>query len=134
MSYQTSAGYLISLLCPILLAFIPASSTFAQAAESDPASDDFVRQFQLEAVESEKADWIHWGNKPRKFSNWTNHSNRLVPVYTFGMSLDSIDGENSAYRSKKKIESLYDTLPEGTLNKKAKYFDQTQLYLSLIHI
>ena len=128
MSYQTSAGYLISLLCPILLAFIPASSTFAQAAESDPASDDFVRQFQLEAVESEKADWIHWGNKPGKFSNWTNHSNRLVPVYTFGMSLDSIDGENSAYRSKKKIESLYDTLPEGTLNKKAKYFDQTQLY------
>jgi alkaline phosphatase len=128
MSDQTSVGYLKTLLCPILLAFMPTCSSFAQVAQSDPAIDDFVRQFQLEAVESKKADWIHWGDKPGDFSNWTNHSNRLIPVYTFGMSLDSIDGKNSVYRSKKKIKSLYNTLPEGTLNKKASYFDQTQLY------
>lgn len=128
MSAQTSVGYLTRLLCPFLLTFIPASIAFAQAAQTDPTNDDFVRQFQLEAVESEKADWIHWGDKPGSFSNWKNHSNRLIPVYTFGMSLDSINGEDSAYRSKKKIKSLYQTLPEGTLNKKASYFDQTQLY------
>lgn len=128
MSEQKSVGYLNCLLCLSLLALIPTSSAFAQAAQSDTPSDDFIRRFQLEAVETEKADWVHWGDKPGTFSNWKQHSNRLIPVYTFGMSLDSIDGENSAYRSKKKIKSLYQTLPEGTLNKKASYFDQTQLY------
>jgi len=127
MSDQTSLGRLIRLLCPILLALIP-SIALAQHAQTDPAAGDFLRQFQKEAVETNKADWIHWGNKPGQFSNWKQHSNRLIPVYTFGMSLDSIDGKNSAYRSKKKIKSLYQTLPEGTLNKDAKYFDQTQLY------
>ena len=128
MSVQTSVGYFIRLLCPILLAFILAGTALAQAVQSDPIGGDFIRQFQREAVESKKADWIHWGDKPGTFSNWEQHSNRLIPVYTFGMSLDSIDGKNSAYRSKKKIKSLYQKLPEGTLNKKAAYFDQTQLY------
>ena len=127
MSDQTPVGCLLRLLCPILLALIP-SIALAQDAQPDPSDGDYLRQFQIEGVESGKADWIHWGNKPGQFSNWKNHSNRLIPVYTFGMSLDSIDGKNSAYRSKKKIRSLYQTLPEGTLNKKAKYFDQTQLY------
>ncbi len=128
MSVQNSVGLFIRLLCPILLASIFANTGLAQADQSDPVSDDFLKQFQLEAVESETADWIHWGDKPGKFSNWEQHSNRLIPVYTFGMSLDSINGKNSVYRSKKKIKSLYQKLPEGTLNKKASYFDQTQLY------
>ena len=128
MSDYTSAGYVTRLLSLVLLVLIPASTALAQDDQTDPSSGDFVRQFQLEAVESKKADWIHWGDKPGAFSNWRNHSNRLVPVYTFGMSLDSIKGKHSAYRSRKKIESLYQMLPEGTLNKKAEYFDQTQLY------
>ena len=83
MFYQTSVGCLIRLLCPILLALIP-SIALAQDAQPDPSDGDYLKQFQLEGVESEKADWIHWGNKPGTFSNWKNHSNRLVPVYTFG--------------------------------------------------
>ena len=107
MSDQTSVGYLIRLSFSVLLAFI-STSAFAQDAQTHSAGD-YVRQFQKEAVETNKADWIHWGNKPGQFSNWKQHSNRLIPVYTFGMSLDSIDGKNSAYRSKKKIISLYQT-------------------------
>jgi len=128
MSDQPTVAYVTRLMCWALLAFIPTDTGLAQSDQSDLSAEDFVRKFQLEAVESNKAAWIHWGDKPGKFSNWTNHSNRLVPVYTFGMSLDSIKGKNSAYRSKEKIESLYQTLPDGTFNKKAKYFDQTQLY------
>ncbi len=128
MSDDTILGRVISLFCSILLAFISTDSAFAQAAQTDRSGGDFVRQLQREAVETKKADWIHWGDKPGDFSNWDQHSNRLIPVYTFGMSLDSIDGDNSVYRSKKKIESLYQTLPQGTLNKKAVYFDQIQLY------
>ena len=109
----------------ILILSFGSSSLYAQ---SDPSEEDFLRQLQRQAVETGQTDWIHWGDHPKRFSNWTNHSNRLIPVYTFGMSLDSVQGVHSAYRSKEKIKVLYDALPEGTFNERAQYFDQTQLY------
>ena len=110
----------ITTLIIIFLALAPAS--VAQQA------DDYLRSIQADAVTNGKSDWIFWGNKIGTFSTWTNHSNRLIPVYTFGGNLDTISGENSVYRQQKKIEALYGTVPPETFNENADFFDQTQLY------
>ncbi len=89
---------------------------------------DFLRQMQLEAVENKAADWVHWGDNPSQFSSWTNHSNRLIPVYTYGLSLDSVIGEHSVYRCEEKLKAIYGKVPEMTLNSNAEYFDQTDIY------
>jgi alkaline phosphatase len=64
------------------------------------------------------------------FSNHTSHSNRLVPVYLFGRKgdLGSVMGENSRYRDAEKIKTTYGFLPENTLNPRAEYADQSDLY------
>ena len=59
---------------------------------------------------------------------WSNHSNRLIPVYTFGLMLDSVSGSKSVYRDAARLEALYGRLPEGTLNVAADYFDQTDVH------
>lgn len=98
---------------------------FSSAQE---APDCNLRQFQFRAVELNSADWIHWGDRASQFSNWTNHSNRLIPVYSWGLSLDSVKDENSPYRDESKIKEIYGSLPAETLNPEANYFDQTQIY------
>ncbi len=64
------------------------------------------------------------------FSNHTSHTNRLVPVYVFGRkaNLTAVTGENSLYRDPKKIKELYGVLPENTVNPRAVYADQSDLY------
>ena len=89
---------------------------------------DFLRQMQFESAESDKATWGHWGDRPAKFSSWTYHSNRLVPVYTFGISLQRYAGENSSYRDEKRLTEIYGRLPEKTVDPAATYMDQTEIY------
>ncbi len=91
--------------------------------------DDFLRDCQFNAVDTGKCEWCHWGDQAGKFSNWTNHSNRLVPIYTWGVKLDAFDKANSCYRNEERLEEIYGRLPEETLNPKADYFDQTDVYL-----
>jgi alkaline phosphatase len=64
------------------------------------------------------------------FSNHTSHTNRLVPVYVFGRkaNLAAVMGENSLYRDSRKIKDLYGVLPENTVNPRAVYADQSDLY------
>jgi alkaline phosphatase len=64
------------------------------------------------------------------FSNHTSHSNRLVPVYLFGRKgdLKSVMGENSRYRDAGKVRATYGFLPENTVNPRAVYADQSDLY------
>ena len=64
------------------------------------------------------------------FSNHTDHSNRLIPVYAFGRKADlsRVSGKNSAYRDPNRIRALYGTLPKHTLNPEADYADQSDLY------
>jgi len=50
------------------------------AATVTPAADDPIRQLQIEAEISGRADWGHWGDQPGKYVTWSNHSNRLIPV------------------------------------------------------
>ena len=87
-----------------------------------------MRELQAEAIAQDRAPWGHWGLDPQKYTGWKTHSNRLIPIYTYGISLSAVAGEHSPYRNAERIEKLYGRLPEGTLNPHAEYFDQTDVY------
>lgn len=89
---------------------------------------DRMRDLQSDAVRQQSASWAHWGNQPEKYGTWTNHSNRLVPLYTFGMTLESLRGPGSVYADPERLEQLYGRVPEGTVNPAALYHDQTDVY------
>lgn len=96
---------------------------------------DHIRELQTTAIKNKKSPAAHWGFDPNNYIQWSSHSLRLIPVYTFGTqngvpgyNLDSYIGKNSPYRDEKKLEAIYGFLPENTLNPKAKYLDQTNLY------
>jgi alkaline phosphatase len=89
---------------------------------------DHLRCLQTDAMAKGRADWAHWGINGNRYTGWIRHSNRLVPVYTFGVSLAGFTGRDSVYRDRAKIEALYGRLPDDTLNPQAEYLDQTDLY------
>ncbi|MEX2141993.1 MAG: alkaline phosphatase [Pirellulales bacterium] len=103
--------------------FVVALSIAAPAA-----ADDHLRALQTDAVRTGKADWGHWGPHGLKYSEWLSHSNRLIPVYAFGMELNDVANENSAYRDADRLRALYGEVPRGTLNEAAEYFDQTDIF------
>jgi alkaline phosphatase len=92
------------------------------------AEADHVKDLQTRAIESGQADWGRWGSHTGKYSSWVSHSNRLIPIYSYGMDLGSVSGENSPYRSVEKLERLFGKVPTGTINPEAEYFDQTDVY------
>lgn len=100
--------------------------TFPESADDE--SDDDLRQLQLQALGQNRADWGHWGIDRNRYLGWTRHSNRLIPIYTFGVSLSTVNGEHSPYRDPQRLRRLYGRLPERTLNPRAEYFDQTDVY------
>lgn len=91
-------------------------------------AEDPVAKLQAEAASSGSSNWGHWGPDPNKYSSWTTHSNRLIPVYTVGGNLDAFKGANSPYRDAEQLQQLYGTLPDRTLHDSATYFDQTNVY------
>ncbi len=86
-----------------------------------------VRNLQAQAMAAKQASWGRWGPDPRRYSSWSDHSNRLVPVYTFGLALNEARKEN-AYHNADRLRRLYGQIPVGSLNPQAEYFDQTALY------
>jgi alkaline phosphatase len=94
---------------------------------AEPGPTDVIRNLQREAEAADVASWGHWGDHPDRYVAWSNHSNRLVPVYTFGIGLESFTGLKSIYRDKGRLEALYGYLPDHTLNGEAEYFDQTDI-------
>lgn len=102
-----------------------------ERVSAEPAASfdgDLVRRLQSDATTAGAAAWGHWGTDPKKYSAWTSHSNRLIPIYTFGISLDSVRKSGSAYTSAERLQALYGKVPEGTLQVTADYFDQTDMY------
>lgn len=115
------------------------SATTTQDKNEEPAkkiavdldqddADDPLRRMQRLATQNQTATWGHWGNQPEKYMTWDQHSNRLIPVYTFGITLDNLRAEGSAYADPERLKKLYGKVPEGTLNPKALYFDQTDVF------
>lgn len=100
----------------------------AEATLRPPTPADRIRDMQIAAEATGNAAWGHWGDQPEKYVAWSNHSNRLVPVYTFGMTLAAVSGTNSPYRDAARLEAVYGRLPDHTLNPAAEYFDQTDIY------
>ena len=87
-----------------------------------------MAEMQAAAAKTRKASWAHWGPAKDRYSSWGTHSNRLVPIYTFGGNLESVQGANSPYRSEEKLQQLYGRVPEESLNEEAAYFDQTDVH------
>lgn len=90
--------------------------------------EDRLRELQAAAFASKSANWMHWGPDHEKYSSWTSHTSRLIPLYSFGMDLAAVRGSQSVYRDESRLKQLYGTLPEETLNPEAEYFDQTDVY------
>ncbi len=115
------------LLFAILL-LIPTATALQEAQAQDSTRPDYIREMQSLAISTRNASWAHWGPNARTYSTWTSHSNRLIPVYSFGLDLNSVRGQHSIYRSEESLKAIYDTIPEATLNPTADYFDQTDIY------
>jgi len=106
----------------------PVQPVVRKPVPNEAAAHDHVRDLQTEAIRSNTAEWGHWGPIPQRYSVWRSHSNRLIPLYTFGISQAGVSGEKSVYRDAAKIRELYGRLPEDTLNPEAVYSDQTDVY------
>ncbi|MFO1093743.1 MAG: alkaline phosphatase [Planctomycetaceae bacterium] len=92
---------------------------------------DPIRDVQNDAIDANKSDVAHWGLDPSNYTQWTTHSLRLIPVYTFGtagggagVDLNSYIGANSPYRTEAGVRRLYGHLPTHTVNPQAEYGDQ----------
>lgn len=109
-------------------ATVIAVSGLVSANEESPAPQDHIRQLQTDAVTNASADWGYWGTDPQRYSTWTNHSNRLIPIYTFGITLDDLRQQGSPYASEEAVRGLYGRVPENTVNPDAEYLDQTNVY------
>lgn len=123
---------LLMLALPLIATPVSAETNDADQKKSNV---DHLRQIQTDAIQNKKSPVAHWGFDPENYTQWSNHSLRMIPVYTFGtkgkgkgISLFSYKGKNSPYRNQKSLETIYGFLPENTLNPKAKYLDQTNLY------
>jgi alkaline phosphatase len=99
------------------------------------AAADWFHNLQTKAVKENSCNAVHWGPDPNRYSSWTSHSNRLIPVYTFGtadggqgVDLRSYTGENSIYRDARRLQRLYKTNVDDSVSETAEYMDQTNIY------
>lgn len=120
-------GLAVRSLLGLAAALVLGGQLLADGPVEAPVGDP-VRALQSQAMADGQASWGHWGYDPGNYRAWGTHSNRLIPVYTFGMNLDRVRGENSAYRDEARLTELYGRVPENTLNPSADYFDQTDIY------
>jgi alkaline phosphatase len=121
---------LAAVLTTVLFAFD------ARGRQSDrPDGLDTIAQIQTEAVLLGRSPVAHWGSDPKRYSQWTGHSNRLVPIYTWGtlqagdrVDLANYTGVNSPYRSAEALRRIYRGDPRDSVNPQAEYMDQTNVY------
>lgn len=123
--------------CALLLA--TASHLPSVAAPQDggtpAAKPQTIAEIQTAAIASGVAEFGYWGTDPAKYTGWTSHSNRLIPVYTYGtkgagagVDLQSWFGERSPYRSAETLQKIYGYLPDRTVDPQAVWMDQTNIF------
>lgn len=104
---------------------------FAPTAEAE----DVLRTLQEAAVRDGASPAAHWGPDATRYSSWTTHTNRLIPVYTYGtlgagegVDLTDYTGENSVYRDPRRLMHLYGRDATDSVCDTAEYMDQTNIY------
>lgn len=108
-----------------------ATTAIAQSVnEGEPStqSDDLMKAAQKQSIVTQKPVYGHWGTDASKFSSWTNHSNRLIPVYTFGITLSNLRAEGSVYADPERLAAMAGPVGEHSVNPLAIYYDQTDVY------
>jgi len=124
-----SGTWLLGGLAALAVAFVVLGSLTGTAPVSPPLPvRDHVCELQCAAEREGRASWCYWGDQPEKYVSWSNHSNRLIPIYAFGMAVDAVSGSNSVYRDATRLETLFGRLPDRTLTPDAPYFDQTDVF------
>lgn len=113
----------------------PAAPTTESRSAQASEVDDTPRRLQEQAIKDDRTAFGFWGTEADKYTGWKTHSNRLIPVYTFGtkgagtgVDLDSYSAANSPYRSESGIQRLYGYVPDGTVNPNANWMDQTNIF------
>ncbi len=108
---------------------------FSYSSVRHTLADDYIRRIQTLAIEQGISPAAHWGWDKNVYSTWTSHTNRLIPLYTFGtkgagsgIDLNSYIGANSKYRNRSALEKLYGILPKDTVSPQATYCDQTDVF------
>ncbi len=97
-------------------------------------AEDHNRAIQQAAMDAGRSPVAHWGSDPEDYKAWGSHTNRLIPVYTFGtagggagVDLSAYTGRNSPYRSEAALRKIYGYLPTNSVNPSAEYADQTNV-------
>lgn len=115
---------MLRIFCAVTLCCFPAAGS----------ADDYVARIQNSAMNAGQSQLGHWGIHPDKYSDCTSHSNRLIPVYTYGtghsgtrINLNNFIGANSPYRSAESVRRIYGRLPERTVDPNAVWMDQTDI-------
>lgn len=118
-----------------LPAVVLGAVAFLHAAEPAVGQNDPIAELQAAAATQNSSEMGHWGHDPKNYKQWGSHSNRLIPIYTFGtkgsgsgVDLDSYTGGNSLYRKAERIQELYGYDAPETVNPAAEYCDQTDIY------
>ena len=126
-NHMPGAG-VFSLALAVALASFPGDA----AAQNGPDRLKELQTAYIATANDKLPRAYHFGSQGSNdvFSNHTSHTNRLVPVYVFGRKADlgAVTGENSLYRDVDKIKALYGFLPENTVNPRAVYADQSDLF------
>ncbi|MEM6469391.1 MAG: alkaline phosphatase [Planctomycetota bacterium] len=123
----------------LVLLVVGNDACLAQVAETAPwhgsaaaglgvlAIDD-MKQMQRLSATSQRPVYGHWGMNQDAYSSWTQHSNRLIPVYTFGISLSRLREQGSVYTDTDRLETLDGTPGTNSVHPNAIFYDQTDIY------
>ncbi|MEL6106591.1 MAG: alkaline phosphatase [Planctomycetota bacterium] len=97
------------------------------AAPTSGDEPDAMRDLQEASVQSQKSVYGHWGTNADKFTTWGQHSNRLIPTYVFGHTLDAWRERGSVFADKDRLAKLAGAGADS-YNPHAGYYDQTDIY------
>ncbi|MEM0925702.1 MAG: alkaline phosphatase [Planctomycetota bacterium] len=112
----------LSILAFSVVSAIPLSVT------SCVAQGDGMKEMQRLSATSQKPVYGRWGLKENAYSSWTQHSNRLVPLYTFGVTLSDLRESGSVYADENRLSALGGKPGRDSVTRHVTFYDQTDIY------